>query len=336
MSNPFEMIFSLTNIGIMFALSLAGFLLALIVRAIQGKPGGTAVLNGLEAGLCMLGGQMVAQLTVAFFIWLGGVTGAAQIGTGFFFLIWPGLIDLFAAPFMNEPLIGTYGLGWFALAVGAGGGFFEGFHRVHKWAGPGILTFLADYSWGLPLTVNAFLIHLINLIWGTAQEDGRHGAHRYVSGFRIKGNFAFTQGNLLSNLNYGPGQPYAPGEDLYDHEQTHVLQNRLFGPFFWMIYFGWLILFGLFGLIGSLVSWGKNSAGIRIAADFPMWWGYFNNPWELWAYTHNPSGRTGNLPSGDGTGWLDWPVVVKVILVILGVALLLLLILLAVWGIWGP
>jgi hypothetical protein len=65
-----------------------------------------------------------------------------------------------------------------------------------------------------------------------------------------------------------------------------------------------------------------------------MWWGYFNNPWELWAYTHNPAGRTSNLPSGDGTGWLDWPDTLKVIFTIIGEAILVLLILLSVWMIW--
>ena len=65
-----------------------------------------------------------------------------------------------------------------------------------------------------------------------------------------------------------------------------------------------------------------------------MWWGYFNNPWELWAYTHNPTGRTGNLPSGDGLGWLDWPAALDVIFGIIGLAILVGLELLVIWSVW--
>ena len=334
MNRSFEDIFSLERLAIVLVVSSLGFLLALIVRAIQGKPAGEAALNGLEAGSCMLAGMLLAQVTVAAAILMGDYSTSAQVVTSLFFLIWPGLVNLVALPFTDGPLIGTYVLLWIALAVGAGAGFFDGFFRIHKWAGPGIITFLGDFTWGLPLTVNALVIHLINLIMATHQQDGRRGAHRYLGGFRIKGNFAFTQGNLLSNLGDAPPAAGSTGESLYTHEQTHVLQNRVFGPVFWITYFGWLILFGLFGLIGSLVSRGKNSAGVRVAADSPMWWGYFNNPWELWAYTHNPTARSYNLPPGDGTGWLDWPPALKVIFTILGMGLLGLLIGLTVWGVW--
>lgn len=329
MTNPFLNIIGLWAILIVLGLSIVGFLLALFIRIGQGKGAGAAALNGLETGLCVLLGGLLAQAMVALPLWLGDGSKAAEIGTSFFFLIWPGIVNLAAAPFSgNQALIGTDGIMWFALAAGAGIGFFDGFRRIHDWAFPGILTFIGDLTWGLPLNVNAFLIHLINLVWGTPQDEPRKGAHRYVSGFRIKGNFAFTQGNLLTNLSSGPGT------GIYNHEQTHVLQNRVFGPFFWMTYFGWLILFGAIGLIGSLVSRGRNSAGVRLGADYPMWWGYFNNPWELWAYTHNPTGRTGNLPSGDGLGWLDWPAVLKVIFTIIGEAILVILILLSIWMIW--
>lgn len=330
MTNPFIELYSPIRILVWFGLALAGFLLALVIRLIQGKSATEAAKNGLEAGLTTLGGALFAQLTVAFFIWLGGATTAAQVGTGFFMMIWPGIIDMIGVAATGDSLFGVTGYMWIALALGAGGGWFEGFHKVHKWAGLGMVTFVADYTWGLPLNVNAFLIHLINLPWGTYQDgDGRQGAHRYVSGFRIKGNFAFTQGNLLSNLGD------APWGGLYTHEQTHVLQNRLFGPFFWMTYFGWLILFGAAGLVGMIPP-VRNSANVRLSNEFPMWWGYFNNPWELWAYTHNPTGRTGNLPSGDRLGWLDWPVVLKILLTILGEAILLGLTLLAIWRIWFP
>jgi hypothetical protein len=328
MTNPFDTIISLPHILAVLALSLAGFLLTLLIRGIKGEGWGDGAINGLEAALTILAGSVLAQLATAFLIWLGGGTTGALTATGFFLLIWPGIINLIGWPITGGAVIGADGLTWFALAVGAGAGFFDGFRKVHKWAGPGVLTFTADMVWGLPLTVNALLIHLINLFWGEAKPDGRTGATRYESGFRTYGDFAFTQGNVLSNLSEGPGQP------LNNHEQTHVLQNRIFGPLFWTTYFGWLILFGLFGLIGMAVGWGKNSAGVKISNSFPMWWGYFNNPWELWAYSHNPGGRTSNLPRGDGLGWVDWPGVLKVIFSIIGLAILIGLDLLVVWATW--
>jgi hypothetical protein len=330
MDNPFLEFYSVVRILVWLGLAVLGFLLALIVRLIQGRSAGEAAKNSVEAGLTTLVGALFAQLIVAFFIWLGGATNAAMIGTGFFLMIWPGIIDMIGLAATGDSLWGVPGYLWIAMALGAGGGWFDGFHKVHNWSGLGVVTFISDFTWGLPLNVNAFLIHLINLGWGNFQDgDGRRGAHRYARGFAIKPGFAFTQGNVLSSLGNGPGA------GIYTHEQTHVFQNRLFGPFFWMTYFGWLILFGAAGLIGMLAP-GRNSANVRISTHFPMWWGYFNNPWELWAYTHNPTGRTGNLPSGDGTGWLDWPVVAKVILSIIGEAILLILILLAIWRIWFP
>jgi hypothetical protein len=328
MDNPFSDIFSWERIAVSLVLPAVGFLLAFIIRKVEGQDWGRSALIGLETSLTMLAGMYLAQLTVAVPIWLGDGSTAAEIGTGFFFLIWPGIVNLFAAPFTEGALIGANGLTWCALAVGAGIGFYDGFRRIHKWMGPGVLTFLGDLTWGLPLSVNALIIHLINTYWGDEQGETRRGAHRYKNGFALKSGFAFTQGNVLSNLNKAPGDP------LYIHEQTHVMQNRVFGPFFWVTYFGWFILWAIVAAIAWLCSWGKNSANVRLANHYFMWWPYFNNPWELWAYTHNPTARTGNLPPGDGLGWLDWPGVLKVIFSILGLAILLGLTIISVWRIW--
>jgi hypothetical protein len=311
-------LFSFTRVGLCLLAGAGGFILTFLIRAIQGRTAGESAAQGGETFLTTFLGSLLAQLTVAVFLHLGDETPGAVYATGLYFLIWPGLIDLVAAIVRpGDPLIGAHGLLWFAFAVGAGAGFFDGFRRTHNWTGLGVVTFLADMTWGLPLTVHALALHLINTIFSTAADEPRRGATRYLGGFRIKGTFAFTQGSVLSNLKV------LPGDSLYEHEQVHVFQNRLFGPLFWMTYFGWLILFGFIGSIVWLIRRNAvNAWGTPYASAIPMWWGYFNNPWELWAYTKNPDGRLWNLPNQQPVMALDWPLPFKVIAVAVGMALL--------------
>jgi hypothetical protein len=318
MDGIFAELFSFMRIGLCFLAGAVAFILAFLIRAIQGNGAREAAKNGGEAALSAFAGSILAQVTVAIFLSLGGETPGAIYVTGLFFLIWPGLIDLVASPFRpGDPLIGAEGLLWFAYAVGAGAGFFDGFRRTHDWSGLGVPRFLGDMTWGLPLTVHALALHIIDTIFGTVSSDARQGATRYSGGFRIKGNFAFTQGNVLSNLSRGPG------DTLYAHEQVHVFQNRVFGPLFWMTYFGWLILFGFFGLVAwAIFRNATNASGTPVASSFPMWWGYFNNPWELWAYGKNPDGRLWNLPNQQPSAALNWPAALKVLLVAAGMAVL--------------
>lgn len=323
MDGILQEMFDFMRIAACLIAGAGAFVLTFIIRLIQGRGAGDAASNGGEAFLTTLGGAILAQLTVAIFLHLGGETPGAVYLTGLFFLIWPGIIDLVASIFRpGDPLIDAQGLLWFAFIAGTGIGFYDGFRRIHDWTGTGALTFIADVTWGLPLNVNALAIHIINILTATAIDERRKGAHRYEGGFRIKGNFAFTQGNVLSNLSVGPGN------DLYEHEQVHVLQNRMFGPLFWITYFGWLILFGFLGCISWLIFRNAtNSSGTPIAGSFPIWWGYFNNPWELWAYGKNPGARTWNLPGQQSAGALDWPQPLKAILVIIG--------LIPLAGLWG-
>ena len=75
----------------------------------------------------------------------------------------------------------------------------------------------------------------------------------------------------MSNLSDGPGT------SLYAHEKTHVMQNRLFGPFFVLSYIGWMVVMFIPGLIAGLASGRGIGDGIEK-------WCYFNNPWEAWGY----------------------------------------------------
>lgn len=318
-----DLLFNAPRLTASLILAGAAFLLALIVRAIQGQ-GPRALLGGVEAAAVSLAGAWVAQLTLGLVLALGDGGEGVQTLASLLFLIWPGLINLGALAFGQGPVFDAQAILWFALAVGAVAGAFDGFRRIHRWAGPGVLTFLLDYSWGLGLTVNALLLHLVNLVWGNPQDEPRRGAHRYASGFRLGPGFAFTQGNVFSNLGVGPGT------GLYRHEMTHVWQNRIFGPFFWITYFGWIILLGAIALIALAFTFRRQNA-----AAVMMWWPYFNNPWELWAYTHNPTGRTGALPPGGRAGWFDWPLPVKIITSAVVMAAMVAGIVIAIWQVMG-
>jgi hypothetical protein len=126
--------------------------------------------------------------------------------------------------------------------------------------------------------------------------------------------FAFTQGNVMSAL------PDGPDTGLYNHEQTHVLQNRLFGPFFVLSYLGWMVLMFIPGLIAGAISAGV-AAGIERFC-------YFNNPWEAWGY------KVQNLDRalfGPQLIWSNVLVVVISVVYFLGAIVLAGLAMTAVW-----
>jgi hypothetical protein len=156
----------------------------------------------------------------------------------------------------------------------------------------GPIEFLLDVTWGLGGSTNGVLLHLINAVLTThAEGETRTGSHRYIKGFRLKKDFAFTQGAVMSDMG-----GWTPGSDLFDHESIHVWQNRLLGPFFWFSYAAWMLLALIPSLIAGII--GKN------VSDAVQWWTYFNNPWEVMAYkVANPSGRTG----WGMARWLCWP-----------------------------
>src|SRR2546422_1026518 len=79
-------------------------------------------------------------------------------------------------------------------------------------------------TWGLAGSAQGALLHLVNFSWGNhVVGETRTDAHRYQSGFAVQSGFAFTQGAVMSSNTSPKGAP------LYNHENTHVFQNRLFG-----------------------------------------------------------------------------------------------------------
>jgi hypothetical protein len=84
-------------------------------------------------------------------------------------------------------------------------------------------------------------------------------------------------------------QPDAPGSGLYQHERTHVWQNRAFGPMFTLTYVGWMAVWLLPGVIAAAVR----KVSTREAVENYC---YYNNPWETWAYLVGAGPRTGRGP----------------------------------------
>jgi hypothetical protein len=332
--------YKLTLIVVAPVLGLIGGIAALVARIIKGADAARALLTGLETFLTTMLGAIIAFTFVRLLLWLAGDTHQAAVVVGTFVLIWPMILDVIwggivtTFQLQHSPLaLDAERLPYFALTTGALIGFFDGYRQIHAWSkGRGFLTFLCDITWGLPLAPNAVLMHLINFpnlfktsppiggqIWMAAlhQDKPRAGAHIYLTGTRLKEGFAFTQGNVISNLWLERGPPIALG--IEEHERTHVLQNRLFGPLFWTSYVSWLIVFGAFGLIwGAFAGSNRkhaNGAALEPGSRGPFWWGYLNNPWEVWAYKHNPGGRmTDNpaAPTGYNDTMLSWPVAVVV------------------------
>ncbi|MGD9740021.1 MAG: hypothetical protein AB7O56_12075 [Bauldia sp.] len=301
---------ALTTIAVSVVVGAIGAAIAFIIRLIKGE-GALALLVGLDTFITTAAGSFLAWLVLRVLLELTGNSDAGAAVFGTLFLIWPGLVDVgwagITAIFRPEAelvLIDAAALPWFAFAVGAGVGLFDGYRRIHRWKGMGILKFVADVTWGLPLAVNAFIIHVRNVpgllkvdpVDGrrvTVHEDApRVGTHRYLKGFRLKAGYAFTQGSVISNLEVDGGlTPSAPGfAPLLAHETVHVFQNRVFGPTFWYSYVFWLVGVGLVAVIVS--AFAKPKTGTAAGQSIPFWWAYMDNPWEVWAYSKNPGART--------------------------------------------
>jgi len=98
-----------------------------------------------------------------------------------------------------------------AAVVGGLNGTISGMTRIYDWASPtGWLSFLADSTWGLAGTAMSDLLNIFYKDRNYRPElSERQNRHVYDGGFGF-GTYAFTQGNVTSNLNGRHG-------DLLDH-----------------------------------------------------------------------------------------------------------------------
>ena len=251
----------------------AAFLIGLVGAILRHDDAGTVIFSAIEAALVAFAGGLLARSFISLLLWTGRDSGNVSFLLGWLFFLWPGVIDtiprLLGKQYATRPVV----LLWIATTVGAFTGAMDGMWQTHNWVGPGIVAFALDETWGLAGTTQGGLLHVVNFAWGDhVTNERRTDAHRYQSGFAVKSGFAFTQGAVMSSNRSASGSP------LFSHENTHVWQNRAFGPIFTLSYIVWLILFLLPGLIyGAASSSATVGQGIQAFS-------YFSNPWEAWAY----------------------------------------------------
>ena len=285
--------------------ALAGMALGTVVGLVK-KEGGAAFWRGLEAAVLAILGGLISRCFISILLGTGGDGRGAGLAVGWGFFLWPGGIDTIIALFGGGPVLTTQTcLLGLASIVGSFTGLMDGVGRIRRWKGTGALTFVADITWGLAGSTNGCLFHLFNNFWAGYQDetetspDYRPGAHRYSSGFRFKTDFAVTQGAVMSNMGTN-----GPGSTLHNHESIHVLQNRIFGPVFTLGYLGWMAILLVPALIAGLVS---RDPDVTVSETI-LWWCYYDNPWEVWAYTAaNPTDRQ------HSKGLLCWSVAAAVV-----------------------
>jgi RHS repeat-associated protein len=156
----------------------------------------------------------------------------------------------------------------------------------------GLASLVADSSWGILGTSIGNVVNIYNLIAAPSSYRGDLSKHQnrqvYDAGFRLKTQYAFTQGNTISNMAQGKPIGTDPGRLLH-HESLHIFQNRAFGPFYQITYIAWLTVGGLVG--GSIASLVYTARGQKYDwGDALQDVGYFDNPWEYWAYQHGGGG----------------------------------------------
>jgi hypothetical protein len=267
------------------------FIVGLIAAVLRHDSAGDIVLSAFEASLLAFIGGLLARTFISALLLAGKDHPNVSYLLGWFFFLWPGLIDFIPRLLHKQYATRPIALLWFAATVGAFTGMMDGAWRMHNWAGLGWVAFPLDVTWGLAGTTNGDLLHVINFAWADhAVGEFRTDAHRYNTGFRVQGDFAFTQGAVMSNNDDALGAP------LYDHENTHIWQNRAFGPFYSLTYIIWLLIWAIPGLIFGAAS-SQINAGQGAEA-----WSYYNNPWETWAYavgeSHGANPRVNRLPAG--------------------------------------
>ena len=196
-------------------------------------------------------------------------------------------------------------LGWTILGpVGAvmGGmnGLVSGINGIYDWTSvDGWFAFISDSTWSLIGTSLGNVVHIINLFYDDANYRSdlsrRQNRHVYEGGFALKEDFAFTQGNVISNAGLGQGAAGIDPAFIADHEELHIWQQRFFGPIFQLTYVVW----GVGGFIVGSVVW-------FFSAD-EDWWSlvetaaYYDNPFEYWAYKNDS-----NWPPSGANPTLTW------------------------------
>ncbi len=143
------------------------------------------------------------------------------------------------------------------------------FGRIEGW-----VSFLSDSTWGLLGTSVGNVVNIYNLMAAPSSYRSdlskRQNRQVYESGFYLDKAFAFTQGAVISNLNGNEGT-------ILKHETVHIMQNRIFGVYYYGVSIVWAVGGGIVGGIVGIFADQNWFKSIRDMA-------YTNSPWEQWAY----------------------------------------------------
>lgn len=175
--------------------------------------------------------------------------------------------------------------------VGAGNGLVSGWLGIYELGhSRGWVALALDSSWGVLGTALGLLLHVVNLFMtGSGYEPDlseRQNRHVYNRGASVRGGFALSMGNVVSNAG---GKVGLRGETaavvrrrrlVTAHEDLHVWQNRWFGPLFQVVYVLWLIL----GTVAATLAWPVVRGSYWNAVETVA---YYDNPFEFWAYSND-------------------------------------------------
>ncbi|BAN00693.1 hypothetical protein [Ilumatobacter coccineus] len=184
-------------------------------------------------------------------------------------------------------------------AVGALNGAISGWRGVYEWScSRGLVAFTLDSTWGLTMTTAGLFANAVGMAMpnsGYAAElSERQNRHVYRRGFMPRKGFAITLGNVIGGA--GDIERERRTRLITDHEDVHCWQARWFGPFFPVLYVGWMIAGGGAGMVIWLVARRRDRFTKVVESS-----AYFINPFEWWAYSRDdywpPKGKV------EGMGW---------------------------------
>lgn len=194
--------------------------------------------------------------------------------------------------------IGTVGVAA-ATIVGGLNGLVTGWRRIYAWGcADGVIAFGLDSSWALLTTTAGLFAAAVAAVQrdpGYVPElSERQNRQVFQRGFMPRKGFAITLGNVIG----GAGDPTLARKRklVTDHESVHCWQARWFGPFYVLLYVGWMVVGGAAGMVWWLVA--RRSEPFTKVVETVA---YYLNPFEWWAYSRHgywpPSGKVA------GMGW---------------------------------
>ncbi|WP_298795489.1 SpvB/TcaC N-terminal domain-containing protein [uncultured Pseudonocardia sp.] len=181
-------------------------------------------------------------------------------------------------------------------SMGGFNGLVSGMHGIYDWtSASGWFSFLSDSTWSLLGTSLGNVVHVINIFYSDSKYrddlSRRQNRHVYEGGFALKSDFAFTQGNVISNAGLGTGSVNT--SFIAQHEELHIWQQRFFGPIFQVTYVAWAVG-GFLAASGYWLFNTDQSYGSLLETA-----AYYDNPFEYWAYNNDsnwpPSGINSSL-----------------------------------------